>query len=100
MSEKSNFRFKELRLSVHCVTRMFERGISEMDMEELIASGEIIENYPDDRPDPSFLIFGIVKGRPLHIVVGLNEKDQRLIVITLYEPNLLKFEKDFKTRKL
>ena len=99
MAEKENFRFKELRLSVHSVARMFERGISELEIEELISHGEIIENYPDDEPDPSFLIFGTVKKRPLHVVVGLNSKDQRLTVVTIYEPNLFKFEKDFKTRK-
>jgi len=68
-------------------------------MEELIAMGQIIQSYPDDSPDPSFLLLGTVKGRPLHVVVALNNEAQRCTVVTLYEPDLLKFEKDFKTRR-
>lgn len=99
MEKKINFQFSELRLSVHSVERMFEREISENDIEELIDQGEIIESYPDAMPDPCFLVFGIVNKRPLHLVVGLNQEEQRLTVITLYEPNLSKFEEDFKTRR-
>lgn len=36
-----------------------------------IATGEIIEDYPEDYPNPSCLIFGYnVNGRILHIVAG------------------------------
>lgn len=36
-----------------------------------IATGEIIEDYPDDFPNPSCLIFGYnVNGQILHIVAG------------------------------
>jgi hypothetical protein len=99
MGKKVNFKFTELRLSVHSVERMFERNISENDIEELVHRGEIIETYHDAMPDPCFLVFGMVNKRPLHLVVGLNEKEQRLTVVTLYEPNLSKFEKDYKTRR-
>ena len=42
----------------HCLQRMQERDISRADVKNGIATGEIIEDYPDDFPNPSCLIFG------------------------------------------
>ena len=48
----------------HCLQRMQERDISRADVKNGIATGEIIEDYPDDFPNPSCLIFGYnVNGR-------------------------------------
>ena len=38
----------------HCLQRMQERDISRADVKNGIATGEIIEEYPDDFPNPSF----------------------------------------------
>ena len=55
----------------HCLQRMQERDISRADVKNGIATGEIIEDYPEDYPNPSCLIFGYnVNGRILHIVAG------------------------------
>ena len=42
----------------HCLQRMQERNISRADVKNGIVTGEIIEDYPDDYPNPSCLIFG------------------------------------------
>ena len=42
----------------HAVERMQERDISREDVKNCIMNGEIIEDYPDDFPHPSCLIFG------------------------------------------
>jgi hypothetical protein len=94
-----NFLRTNLFFSDHAVGRMFERSISEEDIEHVLAHGEVIEEYPDDRPDPAFLLFAMMADRPLHVVIGLNESEQRCTVITLYEPDVRKFEPDFKTRR-
>lgn len=78
---------------------MFERRIAEEEVEAVLSFGEIIESYHNDTPDPSFLIFKKTDGRPLHIVVGWNASKARITVITLYEPDLRKFELDLKTRR-
>ncbi len=55
----------------HCLERMQERDISRADVKNGITTGEIIEDYPDDYPNPSCLIFGYtVNNRILHIVAG------------------------------
>ena len=51
----------------------------------MLDSGEIIEEYPDDGPYPSCLIFGRTQeGRPLHVVCAPVMDEGRLIIITVY----------------
>ncbi|MDO8841784.1 DUF4258 domain-containing protein, partial [Methanocalculus sp.] len=72
---------------VHALRQMFSRRISDSEVREVIACGRIIEEYPDDRPYPSYLIFGEVNGRPLHVVGAYNIHEGEIIIITVYEPN-------------
>lgn len=82
----------------HCLEKMQERDICISDVESCLQTGEIIEDYPDDFPHPSCLIFGHTKqNKILHIVVGLHKNT--LFFITAYFPNTDKFETDLKTRK-
>ena len=63
-----------------------------------IATGEIIEDYPDDFPHPSCLIFGYtINDKIIHVVAGSDGK--YIYIITAYFPNTIKFEKDLKTRR-
>lgn len=39
----------------HALERMAERDIRRFDALEVLLSGELIENYPDDQPFPSAL---------------------------------------------
>jgi len=43
---------------VHAVRRMFRRAISVEDVRRVLADGETIEDYPDDKPYPSRLLLG------------------------------------------
>jgi len=85
---------------VHALQRVFERRISVDDVYAVIGRGEVIENYPDDRPYPSRLVLGWRGARPLHAVVADNPSENELIVITVYEPDPEVWEADFKRRKL
>ena len=84
---------------VHALQRMFERGITEEDVHQVLETGEVIERYPDDRPYPSRLVLGWREDRPLHVVVAERAETDTLIVITVYEPNLALWEDDFKRRR-
>ena len=82
----------------HCLERMQERDISRADVKNGIQTGEVIENYPDDYPNPSCLVFGYtVNGRILHIVVGCDMIN--IYIITAYYPDTSKFENDLNSRK-
>ena len=81
----------------HAIQRMFERDIFEEDIEDAIKNGEIIEEYEDDKPYPSFLVLGC-RIRPLHVVFAKNLEENEIIVITAYYPDKQKWSDDYKTR--
>jgi len=78
--------------------KLRERKISADDVEEAICDGALIENYPDDARGPSCLILGRSGGRPLHVVCGRLE-EQRILIITAYEPDPAEWESNWRTRR-
>lgn len=85
-------------ITIHAQERLRQRGIRAKDIRNCVMSGEIIEQYPDDFPFPSCLIFGqTVSGKVMHVVASDEGTGSR--IITAYFPDNEKFEDDFKTRK-
>ncbi len=90
----------EIVYRLHASKRMFEREISDDDVEFLLKNGRIIERYDDDYPLPSLLLNGFsMNKRPLHLVVAVNRDEKRLIIVTVYEPSTLKWLDNFSRRK-
>ncbi len=84
--------------SAHALARLQERGIFRKDIKNAIQTGEIIEQYPEDFPQPSCLVLGVtLESRPIHVVCSFD--GEYLTVITAYYPTPDKFEADNKTRK-
>lgn len=87
-----------LRWTNHVLVRILQRDIKVDDIKSVLNNGEIIENYPDDYPYPSYLILGIsLKNAYIHVVCGIAETE--LWLITAYFPNPAKWSADFKIRK-
>ena len=85
---------------VHATQRMFKRSIRDGDVKRLLADGVIIEEYLDDYPFPSILIYGVAHdNRPLHAVVGMDHEFKRLYLITIYEPDPKKWSENYSRRK-
>lgn len=81
----------------HAIQRMFERDIFEIDIENTVKNGEIIEEYLDDKPYPSYLALWFNK-KPLHVVFAKNYEDNEIIIITAYYPDKDKWSDDYKKR--
>ena len=90
---------KRVVFSGHAIQRMFERGIRRDDVLAVIARGETIAEYADDKPYPSRLLLGSVRDKPLHVVLALDEAANVCIVVTVCEPTLEQWSGDFRTRK-
>ena len=61
--------------------------------------GELIENYPEDYPYPSCLIYGkILSGEPVHSVWAYDHESEIAFLITVYRPDPDKWI-DWKERK-
>ncbi len=53
-----------------------------------VLQGEIIEDYPTDKPYPSCLIYGNnFEGEPIHSVWAYNDKAKWAVLITVYRPD-------------
>jgi len=66
---------------------------------QAVISGKIIEEYRDDEPYPSCLIYGTTEqGRPLHVVCAYSKEENLVIIITVYQPDPQKWA-DYERRK-
>jgi hypothetical protein len=73
------------RFTVHALERCAERNISPQDVREALLSGEIIEEYPEDKYGQSVLILGTTENKQiLHVQCSLDP----LWIITAYNPTL------------
>jgi hypothetical protein len=90
---------EELVFSSHAVQRMFERSLSPSDIRNIIESGEVIVEYPDDKPYPSYVMLGFINDRAIHAVVATDLDRRKCCVITVYLPDPELWTNDFRTRR-
>jgi len=83
---------------VEMINEEFGR-IHDEEVYQAISVGEIIEEYLNDSPYPSVLIFGRTKtDRPLHILCAYNKYEDLAVIVTVYQPDPVLWI-DFKRRK-
>lgn len=75
-------------------------GLARAGVEAALVDGQLIEDYPDlHRPLPDCLVLARLQaGDPLHVVVALDEPNERLFIVTLYRPDPARWL-DERTRK-
>ena len=85
-------------ISFHADKERRHENIEIDDIKEVIKSGEILEDYPNDPRGPSCLLLGDTRdGRAVHIVCGLLPTGI-IRIITVYIPSAPKWI-DPKTRR-
>ncbi len=89
----------ETTYRVHAVQRMFERDISAKKVRQALETGETIEDYSSEMPEPSRLILGFQGKRPFHVVASENPETNETTVITVYIPDPEKWNNDSKSRR-
>ena len=79
-----------------------EAQADELSNDEIFASvrrGEVIEEYPDDRPFPSCLVYGNTPAdEPIHSVWAYNRETGWAALITVYRPDPERWL-DWRTRR-
>lgn len=78
---------------------MFLRQISQEEVKTAIAQGEIIQEYPDDQPFPSYLLLDFIEGRPIHVVFSYDQETDTGYVVTTYIPDPNIWQPDFRTKR-
>lgn len=95
---RNKFAADEFEFSKHAVDQTILRDITVDEIRQAMQVCEIIEDYPDDKYEPSCLLLGFTRSdRPLHIQCSY---PSRLVVkiITVYEPNPSEWE-NFRHRR-
>lgn len=91
---------KRILYSIHALDEMNAESdlITRDEVRDVVYSGEIIEDYPEDKRGHSSLLTGFTgNNRPVHVVCA--PKDEYLAIITVYVPTVDKWEPGFKARR-
>jgi len=92
------FAREEFEFSKHATDQSLLREISVHEIREAVSTGEIIEDYPDDKYGPSCLILGFsLTKRPLHVQCSYPSRPI-VKVITVYEPEAAEWI-DYRVRR-
>lgn len=81
-------RANRIRITDHADEEVHAYNLTFEEVFFSVIQGEIIEDYPNDRPYPSCLIFGQnFSGEPIHSVWAYNEENKWTVLITVYRPD-------------
>ncbi len=85
---KEAIRASRIRITDHADEEAQSDNLTLAEVCASVLQGEIIENYPADRPYPSCLVYGQTSGGgPVHTVWGYNEENRWAVLITVYRPD-------------
>lgn len=81
-------RYNRIRITDHADEEARADHLSFDEIFFSVLQGEIIEDYPADKPYPSCLIYGhSFTGAPIHSVWAYNAETKWAVLITVYRPD-------------
>jgi len=88
----------KIEVTQHLQYKLRERKIALSDVIDVIRHGKIIEQYPDDYPFPSCLVYGFsTESECLHIVCAVG--GEKIWLITAYYPTFEKWGENYTVRR-
>lgn len=85
---QSAVRMGYLRITDHADEEARNDNLSYDEILFSVLMGKIIEDYPDDKPYPSCLIYGnTFENEPVHTVWAYNGETKYAVLITVYRPD-------------
>ena len=87
--------------SSHATRKLQSESLQRKEVESALSNCEVIEDYPWlTRRLPDCLVLAFTPNdNPLHVVVALDESQDRIFIVTVYRPDRKRWENDWKTRK-
>ncbi len=88
-----------VNISEHADEELENDAIADGELYYSVLHGEVVEDYADDKPFPSCLIYGMDKNnKPIHSVWAYSDKHKIAVLVTTYIPDPEKWS-NYKTRK-
>ena len=79
--------------------RLGQRFIAREMIIRVADSYEMVEEYPEDKYLPSYLLLGRQGEEAFHVLFGADVEGQNVRVVTAYYPSPEEWEADLKTRR-
>ena len=96
---KSCIRIRRIFWTYHVNIRLKGRFLEREAILNSVDSYEIIEEYPEDKYLPSYLVYALYQQQPMHILIAVDKEDKYVTIVTAYKPTLDRWGKAFKTRR-
>lgn len=90
---------RKLRWTYHADIQMRDRTIDRQTIIDSVDAFEIIEEYPDDKYLPSYLVYSIFGNLVIHVLFAVDVQGDNVRIVTAYSPNLVEWESDMRTRR-
>lgn len=75
-------------ISAHAKQRMGQRQVTDQDIKQVIAAGDVIEQFPTAEPFPKALFMVQVHGEPLYVSCAFDGTRAYIITVHWYDPNV------------
>jgi len=72
-------------ITQHAQQRMGLRKITHADIQYVVAIGDVVEQYPDNKPDPKALFMAHVEGQPLYVSCAFDGNCAYIITVHRYD---------------
>lgn len=92
--------YDKLIFGVHAVRRMFEHGITEIEIRDVLQRGDIIEEHRLDPKAMKRIHMAFCDNRAIHVVVIDDDEVMHTEIVTVYEPDLEHWEPGFRRRRI
>jgi hypothetical protein len=92
-------RHGKLLWTYHVNMRMRGRFISRRPIVDSHPDYEVIEEYPEDKYLPSYLVYSEYRGDVFHILFAADVEGDNVRIVTAYRPSPEEWEEDFKARR-
>ena len=92
-------RERKIHWTFHVNMRLEGRFISRQKILESVSAFEIIEEYPEDKYLPSYLIYSQHQGAIFHVLFAVDVAGDNIRIVTAYYPDKEEWEEDLKTRR-
>lgn len=90
----------KVRVSEHGYDELTEDALSVREIVSSVASGTLIEEYPDFAKGPCALFLQQdSKGSPVHVVWGIPKRyDEPVVLVTAYRPDPKRWDRTYRMR--
>ncbi len=84
----NSIRNSRVRITDHADEEAVDDNLTNEEIYSSVVQGEVIEDYPNDKPYPSCLVLGRdVSGEPIHSVWAYNPENLWSVLVTVYRPD-------------